>query len=336
MVWLKFTLCAAIILFAGKHVARNADIIAEKTRLGGLWVGLILVSVTTSLPELFTGVGSVVFLDAPDLSVGNLLGANSYNLLNIALLDVLKGGTPLLSVIGSGHLLTALFGLLPVMLVIIAIALQAKGFAWSAGNIGVFSILIFFSYCIATRVIYKLGKKGQKEDLVKSTDPKANRYEGVSLKKAYIYYGVAALLIVASGVWLAFIGKEISTTLHLGESFIGSLLLGFATTLPEITVSVVALHMGAREIAIANMLGSNMFNMSIIFIDDILYRKAPILQVVSPDHILQGVIVMAMTTIVILALVTRSKRKILSVSWYVPFLLILFLAGAYLNFGGRF
>jgi len=94
MIWIKFAICALLILFAGKRLARYADVIAEKTGLGGLWIGLILVAVATSLPELFTGIGSIVFVDAPDLTIGNLFGANSYNLLNIGFLDLLTKGSP--------------------------------------------------------------------------------------------------------------------------------------------------------------------------------------------------------------------------------------------------
>jgi cation:H+ antiporter len=86
LIWLKFAICAAIIFFSGKRVAKYGDIITEKTGLGGLWIGVILVAIATSLPEIFTGVGSTVFVNAPDLTVGNLFGANSYNLLNISLL----------------------------------------------------------------------------------------------------------------------------------------------------------------------------------------------------------------------------------------------------------
>ena len=96
MIWVKFIICAGLIFFAGKRVARYADVIAEKTGLSHLWIGVILVSIATSLPELFTGVGSVLFVGEPDLTVGNLVGANSYNLLNIGVLDMLNKGGPLL------------------------------------------------------------------------------------------------------------------------------------------------------------------------------------------------------------------------------------------------
>jgi len=332
VVWLKFIICGIIIFFAGRAMARYADVIAEKTGLGGLWVGLILVAFATSLPELFTGVGSIVFMNAPDLTVGNIFGANSYNLLNIGLIDLLHRGGPILGAISSGQLLTAVLSLIPLMLAAAGIILRNAGFhPFSVANIGIFTIAIFVSYCVITKVIYNFEKKKTKKEPI----AKESKYEAVPLKTAYVRYGIAALAIMASGIWLAYIGKELSVILRLEESFVGSLLLGFATTLPEITVSIAALAIGAREIAVANMLGSNLFNTTIIFVDDVLYRKGPILEAVSADQILQASVVMAMTAVVIVAMITKPRRKIFNVSWYVPVLFVIFLAGAYLNWRCR-
>jgi len=333
IVWIKLFICAAIIFFAGRHVAIYADIIAEKTKLGGLWIGIILVSVATSLPELFTGIGSVTLANAPNLTIGNLIGANSYNLLNIALIDILgKSSTPLLSSLSSGQLMTAVFTLVPIMLVTVSIMLSRSGYAlFSIANIGIFSFLIIISYCILTKIIYNFekGRSSKEEDI-----PQNKKYKDTSLNKTYFNFALSAFAIIVSGIWLAYIGKELSSVLNLGESFTGNLFIGFITTLPEITVSIAAIMIGAKEIAIANMLGSNLFNMVIVFFDDVLYRKAPILEVVSPGNIISGCTVMAMTAVIILAMVTKVKRRSLGVSWYVPVLFVIFILGAYANYIG--
>ncbi len=334
MMWVKFGICALLILFAGKRIARYADVIAWKTGLGGLWIGLILVAVATSLPELFTGIGSIVFIDAPDLTVGNLFGANSYNLLNIGFLDLLAKGSPLLSSLGPGQLLTAVFTLIPLLLATLGIILWKSGFhVWSVENVGFFSIAIVVSYCIITRVIYNLEKrKSAKKENINRPGNSSARYGDISLKKAYIHYGISAGVIILSGIWLAYIGKEISEIMGLSQSFVGSLFMGLATTLPEITVSVAALIIGAREIAVANMLGSNLFNIAIIFVNDVLYRKGPILGAVSPGHLRQAFSVMAMTAVVIIGMATKPKKSFLNISWYVPVIFIIFLLSAYFNF----
>jgi cation:H+ antiporter len=159
------------------------------------------------------------------------------------------------------------------------------------------------------------------------------KYNDIPLKKACILYGVFAIMIAGAGIWLAYIGEELAQILSLGQNFVGSLFLGFATTLPEITVSVAALRIGAKELAVANMLGSNLFNMSIIFLNDVLYRKAPIFNVLSQQHIFTALIVILMTIIVCVGLIMKpNKKAVLRLSNYAVALIITFIIGAYINF----
>ena len=64
-IWLSFLTCVVIILFAGRKLAGYGDIIGDRTGLGGLWIGVLLLSVITSLPEVFNGVGATVFVKEP-------------------------------------------------------------------------------------------------------------------------------------------------------------------------------------------------------------------------------------------------------------------------------
>jgi len=333
-IWLEFIICAAVIYFSGKRVAKYGDIIAEKTGLGGLWIGVVLVAVATSLPEIFTGVGSTVFVNAPDLTVGNLFGANSYNLLNIALLDFLHKGQPLLSLVSAGQLLTASLSLIPVLIAAAGIFLSSRFPACNFANISMYSVLILIAYLISVRAIFKFERK-QRQILqkIKKEEEVLPKYKDISLKKAFIFYGISAVIIASSGIWLAYIGDDLSHSLGLGKNFIGSLFLGFATTLPEVTVSVAALRLGAKELAVANMLGSNLFNMVIIFLNDIFYRKAPIFKVISQQHIFTAFIVIFMTITVISGLILKPKKKtVFGLSAYSVVLIAIFIAGAYINF----
>lgn len=135
------------------------------------------------------------------------------------------------------------------------------------------------------------------------------------------------------GIWLSYIGRDLVEVLRLNQNFIGSLFLGFATTLPEITVSVAVLRLGAKELAVANMFGSNLFNTAIIFINDVLYQKAPIFNVLSQQHIFTAFVVIFMTAIVITGLILKPKKKTkLGLSNYTIGLIIVFIFGTYINF----
>ncbi|MFA6078514.1 MAG: hypothetical protein WC779_02075 [Candidatus Omnitrophota bacterium] len=334
IVFLKFAVCAAVILYFGKRVARYGDAIAEKTGLSGLWIGVILVSIATSLPELFTGVGSTVFVNAPDLSVGNLFGANSYNLVNIATLDLLHKGGPLLSAVSTGQLLTACFSLIPLSIAAVGIFLTPHLPDISIANVSIYSILIFAAYLFLVRMIFKYEQKQKKisDELHKEEDI-VFKYDKISLNTAILRYAIAAIFIAGAGIWLAYLGEEMARLMDLGQNFVGSLFLGFATTLPEITVSIAALRLGAKELAVANMVGSNLFNITIIFINDLLYRKSPIFETLSQHHIFTAFIVILMTAIVASAIIMKPRKKTrIGLSGYAIALIIVFVIGAYINF----
>ena len=73
--WLQLLASSSAIAIAGYWLARYGDVIAEKTKLGGTWIGVILVATVTSLPELATGVSAVTVANAPDIAVGDVLGS---------------------------------------------------------------------------------------------------------------------------------------------------------------------------------------------------------------------------------------------------------------------
>ncbi len=332
IILIEFIISAAIIFYCGKRVAKYGDAIAEKTGLSGLWIGVILVSVATSLPELFTGVGSTVFVNAPDLTVGNLFGANSYNLVNIALLDFFNKGTPLLSSVSSGQLLTAILSLFSLLIAAIGIFLSPGFPQISIANISIASIAILIMYFISTRIIFQYEKRQILKETVRE-EASIFKYGHISLKTASFRYALAASIIAGAGIWLAYIGDDLSRFLNLNQNFVGNLFLGFATTLPEITVSVAAIRLGAKELAVANMVGSNLFNIVIITVNDALYQKAPIFEVLSQKHIFTAFLVILMTLVVAAGMILKPKNKTrFKISVYAIVLIGVFLAGTYINF----
>ncbi|MDH4101110.1 MAG: sodium:calcium antiporter, partial [Nitrospirota bacterium] len=80
VLWLKFILCSAVIVYCGTKLSRYGDVIAEKTGMGRAWTGLILVSSVTSLPELFIGISSVTIAGTPDIALGDIMGSCVFNL----------------------------------------------------------------------------------------------------------------------------------------------------------------------------------------------------------------------------------------------------------------
>jgi len=325
LVWIKFIVCIVVIFFSGRKIARYGDIIAEKTGLGGVWIGLVLIAMLTSLPELFNGVSAVTLVDAPDLTIGNLLGANMFNLFNLALLDLAHHNGSILAVVGKTHRLTGIFSLIMVLFVAGFILISSRYHIMDIGWIGWYTPFIVLLYFIVARSIYYYE---QRHPSLKET---VSEYADKSLRHVYLNFSISAVFIIGAGLWLAFIGDELSEVYGWGQGFVGSLFLAFTTTLPEITVSFAAMRIGAKDLAVANLIGSNLFNLTIIPLDDLLYTKGPILAAVSETHLVTAFTVMLMTVVFVVGL-GHQHQRFFRLSWWNVTLMLLFLMGAYYSF----
>ena len=325
MVWLKLVVCILIIFFSGQKVARYGDAIASRTGIGQVWMGVIAIAVITSLPELFTGISAVTLVDSPDLTVGDLLGANAFNMLNLAFLDVFHRHGSILVVVSRAHRLTGLFSLALVVIVgagiLISIHVSPLGLGW----IGWYSLLIILVYLLAVRQIFYYEKAHPgPPDMTPDDSP-------YSLWRIGVYFGIAAACIIGAGIWLATIGDEIAVATGWGQSFVGTLFLAFTTTLPEITVSFTAMRIGASDMAVANMIGSNLFNMAIFPVVDLIYSKSPILSAVSEGNLVTAAAVIAMTLLFIVGLRFHPARWF-RFSWWNISLIVIFIISAYFSF----
>jgi cation:H+ antiporter len=329
LVWIEFIICALIIAIAGRKVAKYGDIIAEKTGLGGVWVGVLLLAIVTSLPELFTGISAVALVEAPDLAIGDLFGSNAINLLIIALLDIAYHNGPLLTAASpGGHLRIAGLSMALVAIgagsIFISIHISEMGIGW----VGVYTPIIILLYLFMMWTIFNYERHQQSQ-----VTGAALEYEHVSLRRTYLYFAASAIFVIGAGIWLAFIGKEIAEVTGLGESFIGSLFLAITTSLPEVAVSFSALRIGAVDMSVANMVGSNLLNMALIGIIDLFYWQGPILSAVSESHIFTGIIVLLMSGVLIAGILSRPRRKTpLRVSWYTPALIALCILAVCVSF----
>ena len=298
LLWLKFIITALIIIFSGIRLCHYGDQIAQRTGLTRAWIGIILIAAITSLPELVTSMGAALVVKAPDLALGDLLGSNAFNLMALGLLLVIyrqKRPTPKI----VGGVICSLFGVILVGLVGGGIRFHSF---FSLGWFGLDSLLILIIYLLGMRFVYRYEHRNQISDI---------RSQKSEKKLPIAKFIIAALFIVGAGIWLADIGDKIARVTGWGQSFVGSLFLAVTTSLPEVVVAGTALKIGALDMAIGALLGSNMFNLAIIPLTDIFYRSGPILKAVSfTNNLLTAGIVIALTIITLGGLLYRSKKKV--------------------------
>ena len=324
--WLEFSLCAGLIAVAGTKLSRYGDIIADKTGLGGAWIGLVLMATVTSLPELVTGISSVALADAPDIAVGNVLGACIINLTMIVILDLLQRGESVYTRASQGHILSAGFGIIMAGFVGFSVLFAQHGDAMSLRYIGMYSPVLLVLYAVAVRSVFLYERRQRAEAL----EERVERYPKITLRKAVIHYVLAASVIVAAGLWLPYVGRDIAQAMAWQETFVGTLFVAFATTLPEIAVTVSALRIGALDLAISNLFGSNLFNLAIIAIDDVFYVKGPLLSHVSGLHAVSALSVVMMSGVAVVGLFYRPQTRLFrTVGWTSLLLLSIYLLNTF-------
>lgn len=303
---LQFLLCAGLIAVAGFALSRSADRLAAALGWGRGWVGLALLATVTSLPELASGISSVAVLGLPNLAVGNALGACVANLAFLVVVDLLQRQQPLYQHASATHLMSAGFGV--VMLGFVTMSLTMGRSAPALLHIGVYSPVLLGLYLLALRGVFR-------HEHAESPPPKAEGSH-INLRHEWGRFAIAAGVVLVAGSWLPELADRLSQALGLSRSFISTVFMALATTLPEMAVTLSALRLGALDMAIANLLGSNLFNIVVLAADDLAYTRGPLLAEVAPVHATSAAIALVMTGLVIVGLVMRPQGRVLRVaSW---------------------
>lgn len=326
LIWLQFVLCAGLIGMAGVRLSRYGDAIATHTGLSRNWVGLILLATVTSLPELVTGLSAVTVAAAPDIAVGDVLGSCVFNLMILALIDILYRQGSLYQKAGPGHVVSAGFGVILLAGAGLAVLLGAQGMMPAMGHISVASVLLLGVYLVAMRTIYVLEQHHPAR--AEEAAPPA-----MTLKAALMGYGMASIVIVGAGIWLPIIGVELARLMGWNHSFVGTLFIAFATSVPELATTWGAVRIGAIDMALGNLLGSNLFDVLILSLDDVAYVSGPIYARVSPVHAASAFIACLMSAIVIVSLASHPTRRVARIaSWSSLALLALYLLNVLIQF----
>ena len=324
--FLALVACAAAIGVAGTQLSRYGDVIGRRTGLGGTWVGVVLLATVTSLPELATGVSAVTVGAAPDIAVGDVFGACVFNLLYIVVLDFLVRGESVYTRARQGHILSAGFGVLLIGFAGFNVLIARDEPGWAIGHVGAYTPVIVLMYAVAMRTVFRYETLNREEAAAEAPPPGA-----LTLGQALVRYAAAAAVVVSAGVALPFVGKSLAAQMGWQQSFVGTLFIAAVTSLPEAVVTVAAVRIGALDMAIGNLFGSNLFNISILALDDLLYANGPLLSKVSSAHAVSALSAIMMTGVAIVGLLYRPKLRVFrTVGWASIVLFVIYLLNAYL------
>ncbi len=307
----QFLASAAVIAVAGSALTRYADAIADLTGLGRLLAGSIFLAAATSLPELSVDVSAVRMGEA-DIAVGDLLGSSLFNLLILAVLDcTYVPRWRMLSPVSAAHALSATQSIALTALAGLGILLGPRLTSATLYGLGPAVLMILVAYALGVRMVYfdqrlaAAQKVGQGGDAQIVAIPAG----AMTLRRATIGYLVAAGAILAAGPFLAGAAGRLAELSGLGGTFVGTTFVALCTSLPELVATLAAVRMGAPDLALGNIFGSNVFNMVLLVPLDLVHPGS-LLAAVAPTHALTCLAFIVVRAVAVSGELYRVERRI--------------------------
>jgi len=306
-----FVVAAAVVWVAGTRIAGYADAIAEKTGVGREVLGIVLLGGVTSLPEM--AVASTASLAGhPALSVNDLLGSAAINVVIIAVADAAIGRDAITSVLAApGVLLQGVLGIVLLALVVGATMTADVPFLGA----GAWSWLLLPAYGAAVWIIAKSNSRHAWNAAERHRQPPREQKSQHDLRALVIRTAAAGAAVLVAGFFLAKSAEAIAEQSGLGTSFVGAVLLAASTSLPEVSTVLGAVRLRRYEMAVSDVFGTNLFNVTIIFVVDLLYDGPPVLAEVGRFAGFGALIAIVLTAIYLAGMLERRDRTVLRMGY---------------------
>jgi len=300
---LTLVLAGLAVVLAGALLTISSDVIAERTGFGKLWVGSVLLAGATSLPELSTDIVAVR-MGANDLAVGDLLGSSMANMLILALLDLWLGGR-VLRLASLDHALSASLAIALNALAGAALIAQPRDTLY---GVSAASMSILALYVIGYWAAYRQATAHPEAQPPPMTPTSFTARW--SVRTAALAFAAGALIVLFAAPSFARAAEDLAHASGLGRTFVGTLVVGITTSLPELVACVVAVRLKAYDLAVGNLFGSNAFNMVIFPVLDLASPAGNVLGNADPAHALSAFFAVVLMGLGLAAIVFRARRRL--------------------------
>ncbi len=234
-----------LLFLGGELLVRGSVTIAKSLGLSSLLIGLTVVGFGTSSPELITSV-TAALNDNADIAIGNVVGSNIANIL------LILGLSAILYPVSFGKTEIYRDSIIGVLAAIVVAGLSIYGAIPRSVGFVLFAAMVMY-------LVYSY--LSDKADVAKEGDvDNDSSNDMVDLLKALFYCIVSLVLLYFGARWLVFGAVNIATRLEVPPAVIGLTMVAVGTSLPEMATSLVAAMRKQTDIAIGNILGSNLFN----------------------------------------------------------------------------
>jgi len=321
-----FAVAAALVWLAGTRLARYADAIARVTGIGREFLGLLMLGGVTSLPELAVAT-TATLQGTPALSINDVLGSAAINVVILALADAVVGRGALTGILASPALL--LQGVLGILVMALIVAPSLTGDVAVLG-LGAWSWALLLTYLLGLRLVSKshageAWQPGGRQQQAPGDDddaPPQQPLRGLVLRSA-----AAGAAILVAGFVLARSGDALAHQTGLGTSFFGAVVLGFSTSLPEVSTVLAAVRLRQYSMAVSDVFGTNLFNVTIVALVDALHPGGPVLLETGRFASFAALLALALTAIYLVGMIERRDRAVLRMGIDSIAVLLLYAAG---------
>ncbi len=293
IIFLLYTFSAAALVFFSIKCADYVDLLDKKTNMSGAFIGGVILAAITSLPELVTSISSIYAVHNPELIIGNVLGSNIFNLCIFGSMTAISVKAFAKTNVGHSQLVTILCTI--VADVLVAVTLLTGFGRIPFLNINVASLLILIVYFVSLRFLSSDDSENEEED----DSP-------LTVKQIVVRFVLMALGLVVMSVVVTFFTDKLQEKMNLGASLAGAIFLGVATSLPELSSSIALVRRRNFNAMVGNVVGSNMFNFTILSIADIIAGKT-IVFVPSADS-MQMIVFGGFSTVLVAASILLQAR----------------------------
>ncbi len=256
MVYLQFLILATLVVLCAIQLSKQAEIIEANSKINVLIIGAIL-ALTTSLPELATGLTSV-YIGQPVVTISNVLGSNIFNLTILAVMNIFFLKETINSHINKHTNRMNIVVMIMYLIFTFGIVFYDANFLL-LGHINIISIFIIITYIVGIKSLRTQEDSSHEEEM---------NYDQDIIKKATYKFILFGIVVLFASIFLAFTADEIMAISNLSASFVGAVFIGITTSLPELATTITLVKNRHFNLAGAGIFGSNMFNFLILAIID--------------------------------------------------------------------
>ena len=297
-----FLVLAFLTIFTSIKLSIYGDSLSKQTKLGTAFIGGLLIASITSLPEFVTSLSAVI-LNNPSLSFGDIVGSNMFNIFVLAVYNIYFFKSNFFKNTSKKHIIECLILIIDYIFIII-------------GTFNVFLSYISFILIIMYIIYMIIVFKSEKEEI-----------DNYSKEEHIIFkFIITTILMIFLSILLTYEADRISINYpNFSSSSIGAILLGITTSLPEVVTTFTLIKIDNYDMAISNMLGSNIFNYLVLSLSDLFIKNEHIYNYSDRYSMLYLIGGLLITILLSLSILLKKRRKI----FYITISLLIILSYLY-------